>query len=79
MTPYRQFMSSLSRRDFLRFSAVGAAAASMSGWIHPLAAGAAEAGIKDRACIVVWLAGGLSQMESFDVKEYSVMETRPPP
>src|SRR5262245_40048404 len=71
MTPLQQFRNSLSRRDLLRFSAAGAAATSMSGFIHPLAAGAAAAGKKHKSCIVVWLAGGLSQLESFDVKECS--------
>src|SRR5687767_719605 len=71
MTPYQQFRNSLSRRDFLRFTAASAAATSLSGWIHPLAAGAAEGGVAHKSCIVLWLAGGLSQMESFDVKEYS--------
>lgn len=71
MNPYQQLRGCLSRRDFLRISAASVAATSMSGWLHPLAAGAASSRVQHKSCIVLWLAGGLSQMESFDLKEYS--------
>lgn len=65
----------LSRRDVLRYSAMGASA-SLSGWIPPLAAGAAKSETKHKSCIVVWTDGGLSQLESFDMKAgYSLFDS----
>src|SRR5438309_916739 len=58
----------LARRDFLRFSAAGAALASASGWFDSLAATAAGAGRKHKACILLWMEGGPSQKDTFDMK-----------
>jgi hypothetical protein len=61
-------MTSLSRRDFLRLSAVGAGTASLSGWLGVLAGRAAEAGLKHKACILLWMDGGPSHLDTFDLK-----------
>lgn len=61
-------LSDLSRRDFLRFSAAGAAMASMSGWLDVLAARAAETRAKHKSCILLWMEGGPSQKDTFDMK-----------
>src|SRR5947208_7003705 len=58
----------LSRRDFLRFSAVGAALASASGWFDVLAAHAAGSARKHKQCILLWMEGGPSQKDTFDMK-----------
>jgi hypothetical protein len=58
----------LSRRDFLRFSAAGAALASASGWFDSLAAHAAGADRKHKSCILLWMEGGPSQKDTFDLK-----------
>src|SRR5437016_6148927 len=58
----------LSRRDFLRFTAAGAALTSMSGWFDGLAAHAAGAGVKHKSCILLWMEGGPSQKDTFDMK-----------
>ena len=68
--PHPDYAKALARRDFLKLAAFGAAGSSMSGWLEPLASAAAQDG-KHKSCIVLWLAGGLSQLESFDLKEYS--------
>ncbi len=57
-----------SRRDFLRFSAAGAALTSVSGWFDVLAAHAAGAGVKHKSCILLWMDGGPSQKDTFDMK-----------
>jgi hypothetical protein len=57
-----------SRRDFLRFSAAGAALTSMSGWLDVLAAHAAASGVKHKSCILLWMDGGPSQKDTFDLK-----------
>jgi uncharacterized protein (DUF1501 family) len=58
----------LSRRDFLRFSAAGAALASASGWFDVLAAHAAGTARKHKSCILLWMEGGPSQKDTFDMK-----------
>ena len=59
---------SISRRDLLRFSAAGAAFASQSGWLDRLAAHAAETGTKPKSCILLWMEGGASHKDTFDLK-----------
>src|SRR5204863_5129576 len=57
-----------SRRDWLRLSAAGALAPSISGWFQRLAAAAAPHTARKRACILLWMSGGPSQMDTFDLK-----------
>jgi hypothetical protein len=59
---------SLSRREWLRLSAAGIAGCSMSGWLGTLAAGAANDPKRHRSCILLWMDGGPSQMDTFDLK-----------
>jgi hypothetical protein len=58
----------LSRRDWLRLSTAGVFGGSMCGWLGPLAARAADDPKSRRSCIVIWLAGGPSQLETWDPK-----------
>src|SRR5947208_10419722 len=58
----------LSRRDFLRLSAAGATLASASGWFDVLAAQAAGTARKHKSCILLWMEGGPSQKDTFDMK-----------
>src|SRR5437588_1013060 len=58
----------LSRRAFLRFSAAGAALTSVSGWFDLMAAHAAGSGVKHKSCILLWMEGGPSQKDTFDMK-----------
>jgi hypothetical protein len=58
----------LSRRYWLRLSAAGIAAHSMSGWLGALSADAATDPKRRRACILLWMNGGPSQMDTFDLK-----------
>jgi hypothetical protein len=58
----------LSRRDWLRLSAAGIVGCSMSGWLGRLAAGAAADPRRRRACILLWMDGGPSQTDTFDLK-----------
>jgi hypothetical protein len=57
----------LSRRAFLRTGTVSAAA-SFAGWFAPLAAAAAADPKRKRSCILLWMNGGPSQMDTFDLK-----------
>jgi hypothetical protein len=58
----------LSRRHFLRAGAVSTAV-SMSGWLGRMARAAADDTAKPkRACILLWMNGGPSQIDTFDPK-----------
>jgi hypothetical protein len=57
----------LSRRGFLRGLAAGSAIAGL-GWSDYLSAQASELKKQGRACILLWMAGGPSQFETFDPK-----------
>src|ERR1051326_2680159 len=59
----------MNRRDWLRVSTVGAVGFSMSGWLRQLAAETAGAGTTPkRSCILLWMSGGPSQMDTWDLK-----------
>src|SRR5262245_5476267 len=58
----------LSRREWLKLSAAGVVGYSMSGWLDALAADAAKHPQRKRACILLWMSGGPSQMDTFDLK-----------
>lgn len=62
--------SGLSRRDWLRLAALGVSGFSASGWIETIAAQAAAAApsAKKKACILLWMSGGPSQTDTFDMK-----------
>src|SRR4051812_28468993 len=59
----------LSRRDLLKLTAAGVAAYSSSGWIERVAAQAqVNPPARRKACILLWMNGGPSQMDTFDLK-----------
>ena len=59
----------LSRRDWLRMTAAGVGVAgSMSGWLESLADDVAADPARRRSCILLWMTGGPSQMDTFDLK-----------
>ncbi|MBI3866781.1 MAG: DUF1501 domain-containing protein [Planctomycetia bacterium] len=60
------FFGEYSRRDFLNMSLAGALGVSYSGWISQLARG--DAKTRNRSCILLWMTGGPSQTDTFDLK-----------
>jgi uncharacterized protein (DUF1501 family) len=58
----------LSRRELLKLSAAGVAGASLSGWLGPLAAHAAAPLRRHKSCILLWMDGGPSHLDTFDPK-----------
>jgi hypothetical protein len=60
--------NSFSRREFLRLSSMGVLAPSLAGWLAPLAARAAETKAKTKSCILLWMDGGPSHKDTFDMK-----------
>jgi hypothetical protein len=57
-----------SRRDWLKLAAFGVAGSSLSGWINMLADETAKHPARKRSCILLWMTGGPSQMDTFDLK-----------
>src|SRR5438270_12076985 len=58
----------LTRRDWLRLTAFGATGCSVSGWLDALANDAASNPRRRKSCILLWMSGGASQLETFDMK-----------
>lgn len=61
------FASPVDRRRFLRIGGVSVGA-TLAGWFGGLANVAAADPKRKRACIVLWMNGGPSQMDTFDLK-----------
>ena len=60
----------ITRRHFVRSSGLSLLGSSLSGWLPQLAAAVQQSGAKaPRSCILLWMSGGPSQMETFDPKE----------
>ena len=57
-----------NRRDWMRLAAAGISATSMSGWLQQLAAQTATDAKRQRSVILLWMSGGPSQIDTFDVK-----------
>ncbi|MEX2027603.1 MAG: DUF1501 domain-containing protein, partial [Pirellulaceae bacterium] len=62
------FFSPFSRRDFLGMSLASVLGVSYSGWLPRLARAAADSASKPKACILLWMGGGPSQTDTFDLK-----------
>ncbi len=58
----------LSRRELLTLAAAGVAAGSTSGWFETLADVAAGDVARRKSCILLWMSGGPSQLDTFDLK-----------
>jgi hypothetical protein len=61
-------MARLSRREWFKLAAAGVGAGCLSGWMAPFAAAAAKDPARKRSCILLWMNGGPSQMDTFDLK-----------
>src|SRR3954463_8290341 len=57
-----------TRRQWLRLAAAGVAVAAPARWVKALAADAASSPQRKRSCILLWMNGGPSQMDTFDLK-----------
>jgi hypothetical protein len=58
----------LVRRDLLKLAAAGVVGYSMSGWLETLACQAATDPRRRKSCILLWMSGGPSQIDTFDPK-----------
>ena len=58
----------LSRRDALKLTAAGVTSLSLSGWFNVLAQGVAAQKTKTKRCVLLWMDGGPSHKDTFDLK-----------
>jgi hypothetical protein len=58
----------ISRRAWLRLTFGAGTSLSLGGWLQGLAAAAADHPQRKRSCILLWMAGGPSQTDTFDLK-----------
>src|SRR5436853_633795 len=61
-------MNPITRREWLKLSAAGVVGYSLSGWLGAMAADNAGNPQRKRSCILLWMSGGPSQMDTFDLK-----------
>lgn len=73
MSIEREITSRLPRREFLRHGAAATAAALLGGGARLLSA--PPVGAKADSMILLWMAGGMAQTETFDPKRYTPYET----
>src|SRR5258708_2074731 len=64
----RSMNPQMSRRDWLRLTAAGVVSYSVSGWLQALADDTAKDPRRRRSCILLWMSGGPSQIDTFDLK-----------
>ncbi len=57
-----------TRREMLQLSAAGVGAMSFSNWLPVLAARAGETGQRTKSCILLWMDGGPSHKDTFDLR-----------
>lgn len=61
-------MSPMYRRDFMKTTAAAIGGLSMSGWLPAFAEQVASNSKRKRHCILLWMSGGPSQTDTFDMK-----------
>lgn len=67
---FSSLLNDKTRRDILRYAAAGVFTPSLSGWMKVMAnhAAAPETKGKHKSCILLWLDGGPSHKDTFDLK-----------
>jgi hypothetical protein len=68
MAPRTTHHAPLTRRDWLQLTTAGVVGYSASGWLGALAADAARHPQRKRSCILLWMSGGPSQLDTWDLK-----------
>ncbi len=64
----RSSTGALTRREMFQLATAGALGGSASGWLRNLAADAATDPRRRKSCILLWMSGGPSQIDTFDPK-----------
>src|SRR5436190_1095131 len=62
------FSEMMNRREALKLSAAGVLGYSVSNWFNILASHAAENNVATKNCILLWMDGGPSHKDTFDLR-----------
>ncbi len=62
------FSEMMNRREALKLSAAGVLSYSMSNWFNILASHAAENNVQTKNCILLWMDGGPTHKDTFDLR-----------
>lgn len=76
--PHQSRCDGVFRRDFLHVGGLTALGLGLSDWMNLRRAGAADLSVKAKSCILIWLDGGPSHLETFDLKPQAPQEVRGP-
>ncbi len=69
MFSFSERLQEKTRRDFLKLAAAGVFAPTLSGWLPVMAKAAAASGKGNaKSCILLWMDGGPSHKDTFDLK-----------
>ncbi len=71
-----RYCDGVSRRSFLQLGVAGMASVGLAGVLRARAASADSAGVKDASVILIWLDGGPSHMDLYDMKPQAPAEYR---
>ncbi len=71
-----EYCDGLSRRSFVQLGIAGMASASIGDVQRAKASGAQSAGPNDKAVILIWLDGGPSHLDLYDMKPFAPAEVR---
>lgn len=74
----RRRCDGMTRRDALRFTGLTGFGLSLCDWLRARARGGNRAAGRAKACILLWLDGGPSQLETWDLKSAAPAEVRGP-
>ena len=81
-TPLARRCDGVTRRDFVRIGSLAALGVGLADLFRVRASAAdsasAQNGLKSRNCILIWLDGGPSHLETFDLKPDAPLEVRGP-
>src|SRR5437870_4804452 len=74
----RQFNSThhVNRREFVRVGALGTLGLSLPGYLRRAAAGEVRSGARAKSAIVIFLGGGPTHLDTFDMKPNAPAELR---
>jgi hypothetical protein len=72
----RQYCDGMSRRSFLRLGVAGMASVDLAQWLHAKEESARAGASKNTSVILIWLDGGPSHMDLYDLKPEAPAEYR---
>src|SRR4051812_24791205 len=73
---FRDYCDGIRRRDFLKAGTLGFLGLSLPGYLRYAQAAAAEGKVVDKSAILIYLGGGQTHMDTWDLKPEAPAEVR---